>query len=438
MSAERWSSGVHGGSVVSIVDVDGRVSAELAIERRTAADQVMASISAAALSEVGELFLHRLDEIVAPVCELAGQPVAIEVGPAAREPGAVVLAELADPEHPVAVVTDRPLAPALGRDLAPLMAALCRIVHQVRLRVEVETRRRTAERHYEILSQGSSDLVIACDPTGVLTFVSTSVERSIGFRPADLIGRSILDFFHPDDLAEAMRHFASIRSGHTTETERRLRDASGRYRWFRIRVQPILDPDSGELAEVHAAGHDTTRHHELAEQLAHLATHDKLTGLGNRQMLTELLERTQRRGGDVAVVMLDLDRFKVVNDVLGHDAGDALLVDAAMVITEVIGGRGVAIRHGGDEFVVVCDGVDLSQATELAEQLARIELCPPGHPELAVHVSAGLAWHRSPWTESGVMRAADEHVYRAKRAGGARAVGPGSRDDQAMAAGVSG
>jgi diguanylate cyclase (GGDEF)-like protein len=194
---------------------------------------------------------------------------------------------------------------------------------------------------------------------------------------------------------------------------------------------------------VHAAGHDTTDHHRLAEQLTHLATHDKLTGLGNRQMLTDVLDRIQRDGHDVAVVMLDLDRFKVVNDVLGHDAGDALLIDAARVIEHVTGARGIAVRHGGDEFVVVCDDLDLHDATSLAEELARIELHPPGHSELVVRVSAGLAWHRSPWSESGVMRHADDQVYRAKRAGGGRATVPGWRSvegvpPQEMVAGVNG
>ena len=195
-------------------------------------------------------------------------------------------------------------------------------------------------------------------------------------------------------------------------------------------MQPVLDPDTGELIEVHAAGHDTTDHHVLAEQLAHLATHDQLTGLGNRQMLTQILGRIQDAGDDVAIVMLDLDRFKVVNDVLGHDVGDQLLVDAAMVLQSMVGDRGQTLRHGGDEFVVVCDRLDLAAAISLADQLATIELCPPGHPHLMVRVSAGLAWHRSPWTESGVMRTADERAYRAKREGGGRAVVPGSADDQ--------
>jgi diguanylate cyclase (GGDEF)-like protein len=205
-----------------------------------------------------------------------------------------------------------------------------------------------------------------------------------------------------------------------------------------VRVHPILDPETGALVEVHAAGHDTTDHHVLAEQLAHLATHDQLTGLGNRQMLSGVLARIQDRGDDVAIVMLDLDRFKVVNDVLGHEVGDQLLVDAAMVIEQMTGDRGVALRHGGDEFVVVCDRLDLAAATRLAEELANIELYPPGHPHLSVRVSVGLAWHRSPWTESGVMRTADERAYRAKREGGGRAVVPGSLDDQETFAAVNG
>jgi diguanylate cyclase (GGDEF)-like protein/PAS domain S-box-containing protein len=435
MAAERWTSGAHGGFVVSIVDVTGRVHAEHAVERRRAIDELAASISSAALSEVGEVFLRRLDEIVEPVRALAQRHVQVVLDP---PDGATVLAELDDGQHYVAVVAERPLEPALAADLTPLMGALCRVVFQVRLRMQAEAERRTAERHYRILSEGSSDLVIACDPSGILTFVSSSVERSVGWAPDEVIGTSILDYFHPDDLPGALAHFQPVRAGEPTEGERRLRDANGTYRWFRIRAQPIMDPETGELVEVHAAGHDTTDHHRLAEQLTHLATHDKLTGLGNRQMLTDVLDQIQQAGGDVAVVMIDLDRFKVVNDVLGHDAGDALLIDAARVIEHVVDGRGTAVRHGGDEFVVVCDGLDLHAATDLAEALARIEVHPPAHPELVVRVSAGLAWHRFPWTESGVMRHADDQVYRAKRAGGARAVAPDWMSAQDTIAGVSG
>ena len=88
------------------------------------------------------------------------------------------------------------------------------------------------------------------------------------------------------------------------------------------------------------------------------------------------------------------------------------------------------MRYGGDEFVVVCDRLDLDAAKMLADQLATIELYPPGHAHLVVRASVGLAWHRWPWTEATVMRTADERAYRAKRQGGGRAVLPSSQGDQ--------
>jgi diguanylate cyclase (GGDEF)-like protein/PAS domain S-box-containing protein len=426
--AERWTSGVHSGFVVSVADVTARMVAELTLERRAAIDAAAAAIASAALLEVGDLFLQSLDDIVEPVSALLGQSVSIVFEPPSGD--GVLLGELRDGHWYVGAVGCAALDADLAGEVAPLLGALCRIVMQVRLRTEAEHQRRVTERRYQILSEGSSDLVVVCDLSGELAFVSRSVERSLGWHTDDLIGRNVLAYFHPDDLPTVGVHVDDIRAGRVADTECRIRSAGGEYRWFKIRVQPIVDPSTNAVIEVHAAGHDTTDHHVLAEQLAHLASHDQLTGLGNRQRLTDLLGGLRSTGDDVAVVMLDLDRFKVVNDVLGHEVGDQLLVDAAIVIQHVVGERGVAVRYGGDEFVVVCDRLDLEAAKALAHQLATIELYPPGHAHLLVRASVGLAWHRWPWTQATVMRTADERAYRAKRQGGGRAVLPVSHDDQ--------
>ncbi len=426
--AERWTSGVHSGFVVSVADVTARMVAELTLERRAAVDAAAAAIASAALLEVGDVFLRSLDEIVEPVSALLGQKVSIVFEPPSGD--GVVLGELHDSGWYVGAVGDTALDVELAGETSPLVGALCRIVMQVRLRTEAEHQRRATERRYQILSEGSSDLVVVCDLSGGLAFVSRSVERSLGWRADDVIGRNVLAYFHPDDLPNVGVHVDDIRAGRVADTECRIRSAGGEYRWFKIRVQPIVDPSTNAVIEVHASGHDTTEHHVLAEQLAHLATHDQLTGLGNRQRLTDLLGRLRSTTDDVAVVMLDLDRFKIVNDVLGHEVGDQLLVDTAIVIGHMVGERGVAVRYGGDEFVVVCDRLDLDAAKMLADQLATIELYPPGHAHLVVRASVGLAWHRWPWTEATVMRTADERAYRAKRQGGGRAVLPGSQGDQ--------
>ena len=426
--AERWTSGVHSGFVVSVADVTARMVAELTLERRAAADAAAAAIASAALLEVGDVFLRSLDEIVEPVSALLGQKVSIVFEPPSGD--GVVLGELHDSGWYVGAVGDTALDAELAGETSPLVGALCRIVMQVRLRTEAEHQRRATERRYQILSEGSSDLVVVCDLSGGLAFVSRSVERSLGWRADDVIGRNVLAYFHPDDLPNVGVHVDDIRAGRVADTECRIRSAGGEYRWFKIRVQPIVDPSTNAVIEVHASGHDTTEHHVLAEQLAHLATHDQLTGLGNRQRLTDLLGRLRSTADDVAVVMLDLDRFKIVNDVLGHEVGDQLLVDTAIVIEHMVGERGVAVRYGGDEFVVVCDRLDLDAAKMLADQLATIELYPPGHAHLVVRASVGLAWHRWPWTEATVMRTADERAYRAKRQGGGRAVLPSSQGDQ--------
>ena len=141
----------------------------------------------------------------------------------------------------------------------------------------------------------------------------------------------------------------------------------------------------------------------------------------------------------MAIVMLDLDRFKVVNDVLGHEVGDQLLVDAAMVIEQMVGDRGVALRHGGDEFVVVCDRLDLAAATTLADAVGD-DRAVPARSSAPDGAGVGRAWR-------GIDRRGPSRVSCARPTsaptepsvqGGGRAVVPGSRDDQDTFATVSG
>ena len=170
---------------------------------------------------------------------------------------------------------------------------------------------------------------------------------------------------------------------------------------------------------------------QVAEDLlAHRANHDSLTSLPNRalflEFLTMSLARSQREGGTVAVLFLDLDRFKHINDGLGHDAGDELLAELARRLSDAMRPSDVVARFGGDEFTVLCDGLDVDRAEAQAREVSRRLLDAIEQPisvdgeDRKLSASLGIALATPSSTAEGLLRDADAAMYSAKEHGKAR------------------
>ena len=193
-------------------------------------------------------------------------------------------------------------------------------------------------------------------------------------------------------------------------------------------IVPTLRPD-GTLDQISTVGRDVTERRRFEKDLAHQATHDSLTGLPNRVLLLDHLElalaRAQRDNRLVALLFLDLDRFKQVNDTQGHDAGDELLAQAARRISRVVRPSDTVARLGGDEFVILCDDVDdEAHATAVAHRVAAaIEARPFVLGDIEMPVSASIGIALSVGGEAhpeALLRDADAAMYRAKDLGRAR------------------
>ena len=178
-------------------------------------------------------------------------------------------------------------------------------------------------------------------------------------RPVDeLVGRSIRELTHPDDLRAAAAHRARLELGiaDTYQMDQRYRRADGEYVWARTRVA-VTEDEGVALAITHIE--DVTEQRRAAERLQWAATHDDLTGLPNR---TELIARVDdiladAPVGSVALLFIDLDHFKAVNDSLGHGIGDTLLTAMSVRLGDEVADDAVLARFGGDEFIVVLRGV---------------------------------------------------------------------------------
>lgn len=284
-----------------------------------------------------------------------------------------------------------------------------------------------SEERFRLLAHNVSDIVSLAGPDGALQWVSPSVERVLGWRPEEWVGRPIDNCVHPDDLDSLRQRRSAVASGSELTGRTRLRDREGAYHWVYSRATPFLDADGtprGVIAVLTIID-DQVAHEEA---LAHQATHDQLTGLLNRKevyrRLTALLSHDARRGSRTFVAFIDLDNLKAVNDLLGHAAGDELLRVVARRIGERLRDEDLVARVGGDELLVVLPGiVDEHAAVSLMQEL----LARVGEPHtgddghlLQPRMSIGLTEVRAHEGVETAVHRADTAMYAAKNAGGNR------------------
>ena len=285
---------------------------------------------------------------------------------------------------------------------------------------------RASEERYRRLVERSPE-AIAVHQEGVFVYVNPACVHLLGAEvESELLGRSVIDFVFSNEPHAAEPRWHALESA----TEAPLREE----RLIRLDGQPI-DIDVVGVAITFGSGpavqvmiRDITDRKRAQAALAHQALHDHLTGLPNRTLLldrlTQALVRAQGHRGRVAVLFLDLDRFKVVNDSLGHDAGDRLLVAVTSRLQGIMRTTDTLARVGGDEFVIVVDdAADLADVTGLADRISAVlnEPVNEGEHELRVQISIGIAISTDSDMEPGdLIRDADAAMYRAKERGRAR------------------
>jgi len=286
------------------------------------------------------------------------------------------------------------------------------------------------EQHFRALVANSSDLVTVIDAHGRLTYVSPSVSRLLGYTEDALLGREALSLVHPDDVAAVRDALASLYGGDPAHGAlvARVQHANGDYRYFESNASNLLDDPA--MHGIVVDSRDVTERVAFEQRLEVQATHDALTGLPNRSLLlgrlSDALARIPRPDAHTAVLFVDLDRFKLVNDSLGHNAGDQLLVLVAERLRRAVRPGDVVARFGGDEFVVLAEHVaDADECRQIADRLAET-LAAPFHidgQEVFVSASVGMTI-ADPVADTAetLLRDADTAMYAAKDGGRARSV----------------
>lgn len=261
-----------------------------------------------------------------------------------------------------------------------------------------------------------------------MVYVSRNIER-IGVRQQDLLADPLLyrSLIHPEDRERVIAALELLRQreGGPGRIEFRMATPdSAAVRWFECSYAPVRD-DARRLLEIEGMLIDISERKSAEASIAQLARTDPLTGLANRMTFSDHLRQAfasaQRGGRSFAVLYLDLDRFKEVNDTLGHHAGDRLLQEAGRRLRDVTREIDLVARLGGDEFAIVQAGIDDSTAAgTLAEKLIEIVSAPyviDGN-ELRIGVSIGVSLHDSHTSDpDALLMQADQALYRAKHAG---------------------
>jgi diguanylate cyclase (GGDEF)-like protein/PAS domain S-box-containing protein len=292
------------------------------------------------------------------------------------------------------------------------------------------------ENHFRSLVQDSSDVIMIAAPNGVLRYVSPAAAGVYGRPAEELVGTELAHLIHPEDLGcvlHEVRRFlaADPVEEPTTRIECRFRSGTGGW----LNVESTVNRHHGGLI---LNSRDVTERVRLQAQLQHNAEHDPLTDLPNRTLFTRCVQQalSGRRASDrgvalrgTAVLFIDLDGFKAVNDTIGHQAGDELLVQAARRLQDAVRQGDTAARLGGDEFaaLIVGDGTRDHAARErhileLADRL-RVTLSQPyliDGNDVRVNASIGVAFAEPGLSAGELLRNADLAMYRAKAAGKGR------------------
>jgi diguanylate cyclase (GGDEF)-like protein/PAS domain S-box-containing protein len=323
-----------------------------------------------------------------------------------------------------------------GLGIATLVMArhLLTIVDDVSLNRTLEARvqQRTAElrqreERFRALVQNSSDAITIVDAQHLIQYQSPSIERYFGYRPEDVLGHAFSELIHPDDLQAVQTLFNNLAAtaGATARVEARWRHRDGRWRECELTASNLLGEPAVRGLVINSR--DITDRKALEEQLSHQAFHDSLTGIANRALFKDRLHqsvaRAARRQEKPAVLFIDLDGFKAINDSAGHTVGDELLAAVAARLRPFVRTGDTMARLGGDEFAILLEDLeDLSAAIRVAERINEALKDPftLASREIFISASIGIAPFAPTQDPDELLRNADIAMYMAKAAGKGR------------------
>jgi len=283
---------------------------------------------------------------------------------------------------------------------------------------------RESEERFRALTEQSTDIILIADPSGQIKYASPSVHTVLEVLGDSLVGTNMVDLLHPDDFAKTISTGTrSVAYGQNPIVEFRLRHADGRWLHFESVVRNLIQHKN--IGGIVYNARDITERKHAQEQLLFNATHDALTGLPNRALflgrLQSVVDRMKRHSQEAAAVLfIDIDDFKVVNDCYGHATGDLLIKEVSNRLRASMRSDGTIARMGGDEFTMLVEDVtDPSDAIRVAERIQSSFTRPflLEGLEIFKSTSIGIALTSPQTSAETVLQNADIAMYRAKDQG---------------------
>jgi len=292
-------------------------------------------------------------------------------------------------------------------------------------RKTVEQQLAVSETKYRIIAENATDIIKIFGSDGDIVYASPSHASVLGYTPEEIEGTNGLKFAHPDDVNAIVESIRKLNEEHVEiVAQLRFIRKNGSIVWLESKLTPVVE--RGAVASIIVVSRDITERVRLEERMRAMAYEDPITGLGNRRRFEEQLPTllTERGGGRTALYFFDMDRFKIVNDSLGHDVGDLLLKQVANRIQAMLGGaeqEHLGFRMGGDEFAVVApDVADREEAAARAAAILNAFRVPFAIDGMEVNVttSIGVAVYPDDAQDvQSLVRAADQAMYCAKEQG---------------------
>ena len=310
----------------------------------------------------------------------------------------------------------------------PAINAVVVNLHEVTAEILARDELRRSEERYRAIVETAQEGIVHLDRAGTILFANEKTGAVLGVDHTGLVGTSVLDLLDGDERARAQERLTHRALTGPERLEVRYAHPDGTHRLLRLAASPLSDDAGGELGSLGMLS-DVTLERQAEAELRYQALHDSLTGLPNRMLLVDRLEmaahrqeRADRVDPDdrpgLAVLFLDLDDFKVVNDSRGHEAGDRLLVEVAGRLSGAVRETDTVARLGGDEFAVVCEDSSRHDAELVAQRIQEALRVPfelDGDP-MRVGTSIGIALS-PPYPVAELLRLADAAMYDAKVGG---------------------
>jgi len=307
-------------------------------------------------------------------------------------------------------------------------------IRDITLLHQTQSELRLSEARYRLLAENAWEVIWRASLDGTINYISPAVERVRGFTPAEAMHLS-LDETHPPESAASVvefyrRLFAAIEDGSEPPVfrgEQEYYRKDGSIMEGELQVIPHLDAD-GKVVEILGVTRDISERKVFEAELTRLAGTDAVTGVWNRRHGESLLvvdsALAGREGRQLSALMVDIDHFKSVNDIYGHQAGDQVLAQVARRMLEAVRGTDIVARWGGEEFLIMLRDCGLDEAMAIAEKIRAGIADRPFKDVGSVSASIGVAELRAEEDLSSWIARADGALYQAKRSG-RNAVFPG-------------